>query len=310
MALVFVVLFALAGWGAWLWEASERRWVQSRYDSLLHEYNKLYASYSELEKSYSDLCAKHKKLESEYKVLFSKMISLNKSISVIIEEISKLTNLKRSLEKVLTYSELRSVLSTVLEITGHSRLFWNSLYKLYTWVRLNIGYVSDNPYPVVYVSSITRIGQQRLVSSLSFSYVKEYVQSPSLTLKRKYGDCEDQAILLYAMIIAYEEFIYGRVYLLYLVIITTNDGSRHATVFLPVKGGKVTILDPAGGYLTSSFGYIASRSAREELLRYSRYWKGIKWLVFYRIHVGQLKSTCYKVFEGNLYQAIDFLSRT
>lgn len=74
------------------------------------------------------------------------------------------------------------------------------------------------------------------------------------------------------MIQYYRKYIYGTEYLLYLARIEFSDGKAHASVFLPVQGGQLCIIDPTGMYLTSNTqGSITSKMASTELQQYSDY---------------------------------------
>ncbi len=60
-------------------------------------------------------------------------------------------------------------------------------------------------------------------------------------------------------------------------------------MFIPVRGGELTIIDPAGSYLTHDFfGYITSNPAYQELRNYSNHWSsngGIKTIKIYTVNV-------------------------
>ena len=110
------------------------------------------------------------------------------------------------------------------------------------------------------------------ITSFEILTERNYVQTPELTLEIKQGDCEDQAILTYAMIEYYMKHIIGTEYLLYIALIDFSDGSGHTAVFLPAQGGQVCIIDPAGSYLTKTeWGEITAKSAQQELQAYSNY---------------------------------------
>jgi hypothetical protein len=53
---------------------------------------------------------------------------------------------------------------------------------------------------------------------------------------------------------------------------TFADGSGHVAVFMPFSGGQVTILDPAGNYLTKTGITIDSKGAVAELETYNSHW--------------------------------------
>jgi hypothetical protein len=90
------------------------------------------------------------------------------------------------------------------------------------------------------------------------------------------------------MIKYYMREVYGADHALYLVFMELSSGSWHMAALMPVQGGKVCIVDPAGHYLTPQYGRITSRPALEELQRYSSYWAshgfgGIKYMELWNI---------------------------
>ncbi|MEM4924767.1 MAG: hypothetical protein QXE70_10425, partial [Ignisphaera sp.] len=120
----------------------------------------------------------------------------------------------------------------------------------------------------------------------------------------------DQAVLAYAMIKYYFIFVHGKEYDLLIAGIEMGDGSRHLAVFLPVQGGKLTIIDPAGSYLTSTLlGSITHRPAYEELMRYSSHWSshgGVKKIDLYRVDVRT--GRYYLVVSGDINTVAIYLS--
>ena len=78
---------------------------------------------------------------------------------------------------------------------------------------------------------------------------------------------------------------------------------------MPVQGGKLTILDPAGKYLTSSNSHITSNTAASELEKYNDYWSSngeIKNIELYWIDV--LNGNYNIVASGNLNTISNFLA--
>ncbi len=63
------------------------------------------------------------------------------------------------------------------------------------------------------------------------------------------------------MIKYYKKYVYGTEYSLYLAHIEFSYDTAHLAVILPVQGGDVCIIDPAGNYLTSSWYTIDSKPA-------------------------------------------------
>ena len=109
---------------------------------------------------------------------------------------------------------------------------------MYDWVVGNIKYSYDSRLPALPV--IPDLSQ--------LSWRKDYWRTPSETLEDKTGDCEDMAILLASMIRNYTQSRYSC-----WVIIWHSEESGHAAVAIPVTGGNLAILDPAGNQ-TIGFG--------------------------------------------------------
>jgi len=130
------------------------------------------------------------------------------------------------------------------------------LTTLYSWVYRNIDYVDDvsEPLPSVarnYGEWLEQAGWQR----------------PVETLNIRTGDCEDMALLLLSMIRAYSASDIDA----YVVIVFFDDGSGHAAVIIPVSGGGLSILDPAGSFLNNPRSN-RSAPAAEVLGDWSDWW--------------------------------------
>jgi hypothetical protein len=156
------------------------------------------------------------------------------------------------------------VSSTVYSITGwwsntsDWNEFWRDVKALYDWVVENIEYRYDGLYPML---PDTPFG--------SLEFWNDMWQFPNETLKLGRGDCEDMAILLASMIMNYN----GMRYDVEVILISGAKGA-HAAVQLPVIGGQIVILDPAGHYYThDAWGNIASKDIDAEINNWLNYWK-------------------------------------
>lgn len=253
-------------------------WVTNeRVKALERELEEERARYSSLQSSYNELAA-------NYQSLLLNNYNLTKSLENITLTYLSYTSLTHSFPRVLNSEEVYSVRDAVEKALVYPGDPWLSYAHIYAWVSANIRYTNDITLPVP---------RCELVSgncALNYTFVNNYVQSPSLTLKLRAGDCEDMAILLYAMIKYYQLHVHGAEYVVWIAYIEFRDGSSHAAVFIPAKGGMLTILDPAGRYMTVDVnGLITARPAREELELYSNKWDylgGIKLIELYRVDVG------------------------
>ncbi len=114
--------------------------------------------------------------------------------------------------------------------------------KIYEWITKNIYDVPDSSFPDVTIDYVN-ISGTLLPIKLEFSLRREYVQSAAETMKRRAGDCEDQAILATSMLIAYLQKLAPA----YVICLISNVQLAHCAS-LAVVDGKLYILDPTMGY--------------------------------------------------------------
>jgi len=286
--------------------------LQNAYASLKSNYDSLNANYTALQSAYAALKADYDTLQVQYKDLSSKYNSLNASYTALL---NNYTMLKAGYDQLYSeytslidwYNAIRdqvnfrslppiekmpmyitpddpAVVSTMYSVTGGwGRLndwneFWSDVYKLYKWVKDNIIYSYDSPEPV-----LPEIGG-------TLAWRDEFFRFPNETLRDGTGDCEDMANLLASLILAYN----GKVYNVWVMIVYFDDGG-HATVVIPVSGGMITIVDPAGHYYTSSFGVITARDVATELQNYFNYWAS----------AGHKNGRVYAIYSYNMYKVFN-----
>ena len=263
--------------------SSQHSLLREDYSKLRDEYSSLEKRYSSLVNEYSSLLSRYADLESRCNLLVDACSKLNETVAYVIRVVNSFGLLRDAMPRVLNSDAVRATISAVLGAGVSISDFWGSMQRIYNYVVSNVKYVHDVEMPVWYVSSTIRLNGQTYVHEVRYHNVWSYVQNPELTLRIGQGDCEDQAILVYAMAKCYMREVCGVDYALYLMYVEFHGGGAHMAVLLPVQGGRVCIMDPAGRYLTSEYGRIASRPALEELQRYSNYWYwarvgGIKYL--------------------------------
>ncbi|MGF3573671.1 MAG: transglutaminase-like domain-containing protein [Candidatus Bathyarchaeia archaeon] len=228
--------------------------LKSSYDALISQFSSLQTNYSSLSMQYDVLQASYDSLQNIYNLLISQYDQLRYQIN--------LRSQHYDVTKFVTPND-PSVQQIVNQVTGGWSNpsdwdeFWADVKSLYDWVVNNIPYRGDGLFPV-------------LPSSLSGSvdYRADMWQFPNETLNIKKGDCEDMAILLCSMILCYN----GERYWTECVWITSSS-SAHVGVQIPVSGGKMVILDPAGPYFTSEWGNIASKDISTEVNNWLNFWK-------------------------------------
>jgi len=274
--------------------------LSSSYDTLQSNYNTLSGQYTNLETQYNTLQVStdsgYVKLSQDYVTLKNQYDALNQMVgsdvystigyTQMLQDYYQLTVRVRELNatlwrycderssfaNTLTTSEIMSVESAVREAIGSSTDTWTCYQKIHEYVTSNIEYVYDTEQPYIGYYTYVDVNGVRYLTDFNTGAITNYVQKPEFTLQYKQGDCDDQAALEYAMLRYYNKYILGSDYNLYIAELKFADGTGHISVFMPVSGGKVTIFDPAGNYLTKSGSTIASKAAYSELDSYNTYW--------------------------------------
>jgi hypothetical protein len=264
--------------------------------------------------SFSQLLPLDSKLISSsktYDTLSSYYKGLCQNISDLHDLLYSYSSIPQAFSRTLNEVSVNEVSSLVSSVTGSSSDFWSSCHKIYDYITSNIEYANDIDMPYSSTSRSVNIDGTDYIIDFTITTNRNYVQKPNLTIEIKQGDCEDQAVLAYAMIEYYMKYIFDTTYRLYIAEIKFSDGSGHLAVILPVQEGQVCIIDPAGKYLTSSTGAITSKPAQSELQAYSDYWSShstygsITYMTLYEVSI-QDGSYSIKT-EGTINQIAEFL---
>jgi len=293
--------------------------LESSYASLTREYLNLNKSYAELENTYTSLKSSYQSLMEEYSSLKNGYMELRNTYTSLESSYTSLRSkytcflnnyegwrsyllsyifLEESIKRVLCSSEISKLIPLIRSIVSNPKDLWGSIWEIYAYIRRSIVYVRDPPIPIP--PPAWRLEKGTYINET----LDSIILSPSETLNLKQGDCEDQAILLYAMIKAYWKHIYGKELLLWLMHVTFYDGSRHLAVALPVlaNGGReLTILDTAGRYYTGTPFRLTSNNPYTELKKYSEWFMeygGIKTVTIYNVVDGVLV----EVASGGIYE--------
>jgi archaellum component FlaC len=177
--------------------------LTSSFDELNREYKALKDKYESLEREYNELRNKHSILEtkyesllSEYNNLYHEALTLNNSLAQIASTLKSHALLPEAFKHVLTIDEVKSVSTYVWQAGVDKDDIWKSYQAIYKWVHDNVRYIDDVPIPVPLV--IHRFTDHNLYY-YDFIPIENNAQNPLFTAKHREGDCEDQAILVYAM---------------------------------------------------------------------------------------------------------------
>jgi cell division protein FtsB len=281
----------------------EKNTLQNQVDTLLN----YEATHSHSNSEYSNLISENLRLESEYDILSSYYKGLSQNVSDLYDLLYSYSSIPEAFSRTLNKVSVNEISSTVWSVTGGSTSSWSSYQGIYDYITSNIEYTNDidMPYPSTYWH-VNRDGFDYITKFTMTTY-RNYVQKPSLTIEIKQGNCDDQAVLAYAMIKYYMRFIFGTEYHLYIADISLSD-SKHLAVILPVQGGQICVIDPASNYLTSSWGVITSKTAQSELQTYSNYWSSYGSITYMKLYDVSIQDGSYSVAaEGTINQIVTFL---
>ncbi len=281
--------------------------LRAKYESLLSDYNEIKEKYDELNENYNVLEASSEAMKQKYMRLRSYTIHLTSQLTKLQNETMIASLIPYAFKRVLNYYEIYLIRDYVYKAVKHPDSMWLSIQDIYNYVATNIKYTHDTKHIVVFVN-YTVIDGKLVASNLEYMFVTNYIQTPRETILYGHGDCDDQAVLIYAMIKYYLVSIYMHDTTLYIAKIDMNDGYSHLAVFLPTGNGNLTIIDPAGKYLTIYISLMNSRPAYEELLAYSNHWMshgGINSIYLYEVDISD--GSYRLVMYGSLYQVAMFL---
>ncbi len=292
----------------------------SKYNNLLNSYNQLQGNYTRLLAQWNNLVNEYDSLQQDYNHLKTEYDNLwqlyqgnmNSEFKSLVDNyeawyeyawgVIQFTN--ATIPRVYSqeqYNYLYNIIMNNVSLTDPSD-WWLSVYQLYQYEIETVKYVNDEPEPMPpYIQDLIygTYKNETLVNS---------IMAPNETLELKQGDCDDQAVLLYGLIDTYEKYILGTDHVEWLVFVEMGDGSWHMTVFIPIQGGKLTITDPAGHYLTlDQYGHLTSNNALQELQKYSDWWSyygGIKYIELYEIHGDK----AYMVADGTIYDIAEYIT--
>jgi len=271
-----------------------------RIEQLQSAYDILEADYSELQNEYKFLQSEYRSLLTDYNMLSASHDNLVKNYERWRAYVGTYIYLTESFKRTLSDSEILGLVSFVRSLVSDPSDWWRSVKQLYDYVAYNIKYVFDEPFPKPPTVYELESGNYANITG------KNSYMSPTETLELGQGDCDDQAVLLYALIKAYNKHIYGKDYELWIMDVSFRNEEAHLAVAFPVKGGKLTIIDPAGQYYTRWLLSLSSNDPHEELESYSNHWGecgGITYITLYRVYEGE----AYEVTSGSIQEVADFI---
>lgn len=307
------------------------------YDALKTDYEKLNSDYNGLEQSYqglkfnfSVLNENYERLRSNHDFLEQTYIGLKAEYQTVLHYYRKFSDklselyemflayhIPEAFKRCLNDEEIRNTAPVVSLFSDRSDP-WTTYEKIYNYIKSNINYAFDIDMPClegVLWRPFNSSGYYLI--DYTVGTINDYAQPPSVTLKYKQGDCEDQAILAYAMITYYHKYIYEKELTLYIAAVFFQDDVGHAAVIISMQNGQICIIDPPGNHLTSKSDSpwgthrITSGDAITELNAYSNHWLthgGIKSIKLFNINVSDGSYTV--AASGSLSEIASFLSKS
>jgi len=265
----------------------ENEYLKSSVESGSKEVESLRKKVDELYLQIKMLNQEKDDLKQKYEMLYYEVDKVNLSYSKFEAFLLSYStwDLNYTVKRVFNDKEILSLRNLLLtKVLSTPDDPWRSLQDIYNWVTKNVKYVYDEPFPIPpsFNELVRGVVQNRTVL--------DSIMAPSETMELMQGDCDDQSVLTYAMIKSYENYVLGKEYRKWLMVIYFNDESGHMCLAIPVTGvggqTELTILDPTGHYLTNKLGVITSKEPSNELANYNSYWashKGIKTIELYRV---------------------------
>jgi len=281
--------------------------LQTENEALQASYDQKAAEYSNLNSMYVSVSAQRDWLQSDLDTKEGYLKEVSSDISELNDTLRGYSQTEDAFRRVLCSEELDKIGPTVTELTDPSKDTWYNYQRLWDHVDDNIGYVYDIEFPIITTYRYITVDGVTCFTEFDVANYTNYIQTPEFTLTNKQGDCDDHAILLYGMMRYYLRHIHGTVYNIYLAFISYTDGEAHMAVFIPVQGGTMCILDPAGNYATERYGSLTSKTPSTELQSYAHHWAEEHVIESIKLYwVDDLDGSFSLEFEGGLEDTIKF----
>ena len=264
--------------------------IKEEYEKLLQNYTKLVEEYNEAVKTIK---------EYEHEISVIKTLSVIAFRDKLMELASKINERVYGGKNFIRPNEVENVVNNIIGHKFNEETLGRDLYQVFSYVMRTIKYSKDSIYPVIREINVS-VEDTTYNITVELDWITEVYQTPSETLERGEGDCEDMAYLAASIIQNYlgENKDY-EVYVLQVVW----DGGGHAAVVVRHRSGTIAIIDPAGKYYTGRVNVVKFDNARDELLKWFKYW-GINEYNFKR---ARFVSIIGEAYVDSIESAISFL---
>jgi hypothetical protein len=299
--------------------------TQLKYITLSSQYQVLTTQMGTLQSDYAKLGAQNKTLTNNYNQLLSNNQQLQTNYNSMKTFISNLTDDVTSLNQTL-YSDGFLPVAFLRTLNNNEVLSQNvtnqvSLIDKNEPIAL-AAYGNINNYVISFIKTSHNINfpyieptydvinGTRYISTFDVKYHEVYFKTPTETLMYHEGNAVDLGTLQYAMMKNYQQKILKDSQTVYLGLLDLQDGTQGAAIFVPAATGQVTIIDPAGKYVTREGRSVAEKLAASELGSYYNYYSTQKLVInkFTLYNIDTTNGNATRVFQGSLSDIIAFFS--
>lgn len=283
--------------------------LNDELEDLTEDHERLQTQYTAKTRELTSLQTEHGALTQKYERTYDDWVQLSEDVMDFYETLRSYVHLEEAIPKIINNEELSKIADTIEDVSKMETDHWDASWLIHKYVRDEIEYVYDCEMPYITTYSYYPEEANTQLTGFETGILQNYHQTLDYTVEYKQGDCDDQAVLEFAMIQYYRKYIYGTLYDLFLARINFNDDSSHLAVFMPVADNQICILDPAGQYQTGAGNYIQSKKASTELYNYRDLWDengGIQEITLWRIDIDTGEYT--EVFKGTFTETVSFFS--
>ncbi|MCD6536881.1 MAG: hypothetical protein J7K49_07645, partial [Thaumarchaeota archaeon] len=205
--------------------------LQSDYQLLRGEYEGLVEKHEDLKKDYADLKKKYENLAQGYQSVESGYSEIKKELEAISSRVLLPNEFFPMILKQSLQADVERVVRGELGLRSDTPPELKAR-KIFEWITKNLQYLDDDYH--------------QFIEDHELDMLRNFVSLPNETLARGGGDCEDLAVLAYAML----RSVLGESENVYLIVIFSGERGHVAVLY--EYGGKFMIVDPAGNYVTDA----------------------------------------------------------
>ena len=284
----------------------DKKSLEGIVNSLYEEKKELQDTILELSQQLSMAAGNVSGLTLEIELLKDCLVELNGVLYLLNSSMNEYSIIPQAYKRVLNTETLDEIGETVETVAAGSVSPLDAYRSIYDHITSTISYVHDVEFPYISGYSYVDIYDFDIIQDVNISKIQNYIQTPGYTEEYAQGDCDDQAVLAYAMIGYYHREMPTDT-IFYLASLSFDDGSGHLAVFSSSSQG-LLIIDPAGHHFTSQSGQDAFRDSQSELSFYNSKWTAYGGITSMTLHsVSVINGDVNLTFNGDLSSVADFL---